>query len=677
MQRLQLRRTRGDVLDPLVQADFVEHRRRLRRGGGQCLLKIRLALFVHKQAPDTAEEPVYTLDTLRVPRFHHLQRSHEHLIQPERIRAVFRKDVVRVDDVPPRLRHLLPIFTENQALVNQSMEGLRGGNVPEIEQDLVPEARVQQVQDGVFRTAHVKVHTRPRDQSRGIWALLAGTHPVGFGFTAAKAFVVLRVQVPQVIPATARPLRHGVRLALGPIGQVHPVLRTRQRRLPVRCWFIVFELGRHDRQRRFSQRLVSCTAIGTRFPQHREGLAPIPLPAEKPIAELKIHRLVAQPFCFQPSRHSPLCLGGRQPVERQLGVFGVHRYAIIHKPAPFHAFWRLHYLQDGEAEFPGECKIARVVPRHRHNCARAIADQHIICDPNGDLLARDWVDRVSARENSCLLLRQFGPFQIGLLADFRSVCLNLAALFGHGDDIHQPMLGCQHHVSRPEQCVRTRGEDPDFLRLTCHLEIHLGPFAAADPIPLHFLQRIAPVDGIQILQQPLRVRGDAQHPLPHGPSHYGKAANLALSIHDLFVGEHRAELFAPPNWRFAHISQPVRVAVIRSPCLEGRIRRADLWLQFGRVGECRNVLGLLRLGVKPRIVDLQENPLRPSEILRVRRVYLTRPIVAEAECLNLPLEGGDVGLGGLARMLAGFDRVLLRRQPKSIPSHWVEHVVAL
>jgi hypothetical protein len=77
------------------------------------------------------------------------------------------------------------------------------------------------------------------------------------------------------------------------------------------------------------------------------------------------------------------------------------------------------------------------------------------------------------------------------------------------------------------------------------------------------------------------------------------------------------------------------------------------------------------------VVELQENPLRPLEIIRVGRGEFARPVVAEAEAFDLALERGDVFLGRLARMLAGLDGVLLGGQAERVPAHRMQHVEAL
>src|SRR5438067_353836 len=99
--------------------------------------------------------------------------------------------------------------------------------------------------------------------------------------------------------------------------------------------------------------------------------------------------------------------------------------------------------------------------------------------------------------------------------------------------------------------------------------------------------------------------------------------------------------------------------------------------QFRWIRECFNRLGFVGFRVEPRIVKLKKNPLGPFEIFWIGGVHFAAPIVAEAEGLNLALERGDVLFGGLARVLACFDGVLLGRKAKGVPAHRMQHVVAL
>ena len=97
----------------------------------------------------------------------------------------------------------------------------------------------------------------------------------------------------------------------------------------------------------------------------------------------------------------------------------------------------------------------------------------------------------------------------------------------------------------------------------------------------------------------------------------------------------------------------------------------------GRIGQRLDGLGLVCGRVKPRIVNLQEDPLRPPEVFWIGGSQLARPIVAEAQRLDLAREVGDVGLGGDPRVLPGFHRVLLGRQPERVPAHRMQHIEAL
>src|SRR5205823_1345204 len=79
---------------------------------------------------------------------------------------------------------------------------------------------------------------------------------------------------------------------------------------------------------------------------------------------------------------------------------------------------------------------------------------------------------------------------------------------------------------------------------------------------------------------------------------------------------------------------------------------------------------------EPGVVKLEEDPLRPLEVIGVGSIDFAAPIVAESQRLYLPLESGDVFFRGLARVLAGFDGILLSRQAECVPAHRVQHVKA-
>ena len=77
------------------------------------------------------------------------------------------------------------------------------------------------------------------------------------------------------------------------------------------------------------------------------------------------------------------------------------------------------------------------------------------------------------------------------------------------------------------------------------------------------------------------------------------------------------------------------------------------------------------------VEQLEENPLRPLVISRVRRIDFAIPIIAQPEHLNLAAEVFDILLRGDGRMNIVLHRVLLGGQTKRIPPHRMQHVVPL
>ena len=305
---------------------------------------------------------------------------------------------------------------------------------------------------------------------------------------------------------------------------------------------------------------------------------------------------------------------------------------------------------------------------HGHDGPGAVAREDVVGDPNGDLAAGHRVQGKGAGPDAGFVFGQLGAFQIGLGSGELLILLHRRGLCRRGNSRHEPMLGRQHHVGCPEQGVGPRGEHPDLLRLAIHLEINLGALAAADPVALHLLERVRPLNGVQVGQELFGIGGDAQHPLAHRLANHREAAHLALAVDDLFVGQHGAQLGAPIHRRLGDIGQALGIA-------EGAL--LSLGLAVGWVGQRLDRLGLVGGGVEPRVVDLQEDPLRPPKVFRIGGGQLARPVVAEAQRLDLARKIRDVGLGGDPRVLARLHGVLLRRQAERVPTHRVQHVEAL
>ncbi len=270
--------------------------------------------------------------------------------------------------------------------------------------------------------------------------------------------------------------------------------------------------------------------------------------------------------------------------------------------------------------------------------------------------------------------------QFGLQGRGTAVRGDVGGLLGGRDHVHQRVLRRQHHVGRAEQRVGAGREDLDLL--VADREAHAGAVAAPDPVALHGLDLLRPVQPVQVVDQPVGVRGDPHHPLAQVPPEHGEVAALAAAVGgDLLVGQHRAQAGAPVHRRLGQVGQAVLVQHLALLGAGQPGPRAAVRRRPGAVGELRLQLGdrprLARVGVVPGVEDLQEDPLRPLVVLDVDRGDPAALVVAQPQPADLPQVGGHVVLGGLARVLAGLHRVLLRGQAERVEAHGVQHVPAV
>src|SRR5699024_4387950 len=77
------------------------------------------------------------------------------------------------------------------------------------------------------------------------------------------------------------------------------------------------------------------------------------------------------------------------------------------------------------------------------------------------------------------------------------------------------------------------------------------------------------------------------------------------------------------------------------------------------------------------IVQLDENPLRPFEIIRVCRIDFTIPVIAETELFYLSAEIINILFIEFTDVISCINRILLCRQSESVPSHRMKDVITL
>ena len=171
---IEAKRVGAILLDDRVRIDDVVHRLRhlLHRPSAEVspILEHELSVAILRipSAEGVQIEDVVADDV-------HIHVDRRHVIVA--LQAV-RHEAVRAHDAIDEVRSAL-----DHALVDQLVEGLflaRGANV---EEELVPEAAIDQVTRGMLRAADVKVHVAP----------------IGVGFGRDECAVVVRIHVAQVV----------------------------------------------------------------------------------------------------------------------------------------------------------------------------------------------------------------------------------------------------------------------------------------------------------------------------------------------------------------------------------------------------------------------------------------------------------------------------------------------
>ena len=273
--------------------------------------------------------------------------------------------------------------------------------------------------------------------------------------------------------------------------------------------------------------------------------------------------------------------------------------------------------------------VALVVGGDGHDRAGAVLHQHVVGDPDRDLLAVDGVDGVAAGEDAVLLL---------LLALDRRACPGvahvLAHLLGVGQLRDEGVLGRQHEEGGAEERVRPRREDRQLLAGSGDAEDHARALGAADPVALHRQDALGPVlEQVHLVEQRVGVVGDLEEPLGQVLRLDLGAAALAVAVDHLLVREH------------------------------GLVDRAPLDRRLLAVGEAA-------------LEEAEEEPLRPAVVLGLVRRELAVPVDRPAHAVHLPADRGDVALGDDARMPALADRGVLGGQAERVVAHRPQHAEA-
>ena len=278
--------------------------------------------------------------------------------------------------------------------------------------------------------------------------------------------------------------------------------------------------------------------------------------------------------------------------------------------------------------------------RYRHDRARAVAGEHVVGDPDWNLLAVHRVDRKRTSGNTALLFGGGEAVNFSLALRRLDIGGYGAALLWRGDGCYELMLWCEHHEGCTVERVRARGEDAQLLAARvmgrwCNGEVDLGTFGATDPVRLHRANRFWPVEPLK-REELVGVVGDLEEPLRKVAlgNRSGAAPANAINPFDLFAREGDLARRAPVDRRLLSIGDTL-------------------------------------------LIELQEDPLVPAEVDRIAGDDLAIPVERGAHAAQLAAHVLHVGDGPLARMDLALYRGVLCGEAEGIEADRVEDVEAL
>ena len=594
-----------------------------------------LALQVVHSAPHAIQELVQARKAVFIPQQLLVGRSHEQNVATHGIGTVGGNHVFRRNDVALRLRHNVAVLVEHHTLAQQIRERLIEVQHALVAQHLREEAAVEQMQNSMLDAADVLVDRQPRIRLSGI----------------ERALGVVRIGIAHVIPARARKRVHGIGLTTS----LATALRARALReflmrgerltsgkvdILGKAHGQIFLGNRHDA----ALRAMDC----------RNGIAPIALTRNKPVAQAEFHLAAAAAHSLELGDDGRLALGmlaaGHAGVFARLHkrAFGGVRLGPINRSN--HAVLLVFQLfeqrvviaqddgNDGQFVFASEFEVALVTARNSHNGTRAVIGDNVVGNPNGKLFAIDGIDRITAGELAVLLVIALSALHRGDLLGSLDKVHNRLFVFGSLDKRRETFVfRSKHEEARAEQRVGTRGEHGDdivFGGLGGHIavfvaqhEVDLGAFRATNPVGLLLLHALRPAfELVKVVEQFLRVVGDLQVPLREVALLDFRIAAPATAFDNLLVRKNGLATRAPVHRRVAALDEAA-------------------------------------------LPELLENPLAPAIVLGVARNNGAVPVIGKAHALEAGLLSFDVGIrpfGGMAMVLDGS---IFCRQAEGVPTH--------
>jgi len=269
-----------------------------------------------------------------------------------------------------------------------------------------------------------------------------------------------------------------------------------------------------------------------------------------------------------------------------------------------------------------------------HNGTGAVGDEHIVADPDWNACAIDGIDGIGAGENAGFVLGEVGPLEVALGGGFIDIRVDSCKAIGGCNARNERVLGREDHVGCAEKRVWTGCIDFESRIMPIDLKDHRGTFGLADPVALHELDRLRPVELVEIFEETICIGSDFQNPLANSLADDFCAAAVAVAVFNLFVCK---------------------------ACFAGR---APVDGHFSFVG-------------KAFLEKLEEDPLGPFIVFGIAGGYFARPVVRKAKRFYLRAEAIDIRIGSYSGVRACLNRVILGGEPEGIETHWMEDIVAV
>ena len=194
------------------------------------------------------------------------------------------------------------------------------------------------------------------------------------------------------------------------------------------------------------------------------------------------------------------------------------------------------------------------------------------------------------------------------------------------------MLRCKHHKGSAVQCIRSCGINRNLFISAFYREIHLCTIGLSNPVRLHLLYLFRPVKLVQICQKPIRIFGNAKHPLFEVLFGYVCTAAFTLAVYYFFIGKACLAGRTPVNRHLFFISQS-------------------------------------------RLEHLDKYPLRPFIEIGVCRIYFHIPVIQSCDLVNLSLDISDIFRCRNSRMNTHFNCIVFCWESKRIPSHGMNDIM--